>query len=98
MRQSLQELMEQYQNNLYATAFNVCKNAEAVEDVVQDTFIQYHTTRKEFESVQHIQQSQKCESYFLETEQGVSGGLSGTGNRGYSENLGKQCQSKAVTR
>lgn len=54
MRKSLQELMEQYQNNLYAAAFNVCKNAEDAEDVVQDTFIQYHTTRKEFESGQHI--------------------------------------------
>ena len=54
MRKSLQELMEQYQNNLYAAAFNVCKNSEDAEDVVQDTFIQYHTTRKEFESGQHI--------------------------------------------
>lgn len=45
MRQSLQELIERYQNNLYAAAFNICKNAEDAEDVVQDTFIQYHTSK-----------------------------------------------------
>lgn len=54
MRQLLQELIEHYQNNLYAAAFNVCKNPEDAEDVVQDTFIQYHITKKEFESEQHI--------------------------------------------
>ena len=54
MRQLLQELIERYQNNLYAAAFNICKNAEDAEDVVQDTFIQYHTSKKEFESEQHI--------------------------------------------
>lgn len=54
MRQSLQELIEHYQNNLYAAAFNICKNAEDAEDVVQDTFIQYHITKKEFENEQHI--------------------------------------------
>ena len=35
-------------------AFNVCKNAEDAEDVVQDTCIQYHTTKKAFENEQHI--------------------------------------------
>lgn len=54
MRQPVQELMKQYQNNLYAVAFNVCKNAEDAEDVVQDTFIQYYTSKKKFESEQHI--------------------------------------------
>ena len=54
MRQPVHELMKQYQNNLYAVAFNVCKNAEDAEDVVQDTFIQYYTSKKKFESEQHI--------------------------------------------
>lgn len=54
MRQSLQELMEQYQNSLYAAAFSVCRCAEDAEDAVQDTFLQYHISRKEFESEQHI--------------------------------------------
>lgn len=54
MRQSVQELVEKYQNNLFAIAFNICKNKEDAEDVVQDTFIQYHTIKKNFESEQHI--------------------------------------------
>lgn len=54
MRQPIQKLIEQYQNNLYAIAINVCKNAEDAEDVVQDTFIQYYTIKKDFESEQHI--------------------------------------------
>ncbi len=54
MRQSVQELFEKYQNNLYAVAFNVCKNAEDAEDVVQDTFIQYYSFKKQFDNEQHI--------------------------------------------
>lgn len=54
MRQSVQLLMEQYQKSLYAVAFNVCKNAEDAEDVVQDTFIQYHMIKKEFDNEKHI--------------------------------------------
>lgn len=54
MRQPVEELIELYQNNLFAVAFNVCKNAEDAEDVIQDVFIQYHTGRKEFESETHI--------------------------------------------
>lgn len=54
MRQSVKELFEKYQNNLYAAAFNVCKNAEDAKDVVQDTFIQYHLLKKDFDNEQHI--------------------------------------------
>jgi len=54
MRQSVQELAASYQGSLFAAAFNVCKNARDAEDVVQDTFVQYYTTKKEFESEQHI--------------------------------------------
>lgn len=54
MRQTVQELATLYQSNLFAVAFNICKNAQDAEDIVQDTFVQYYTTRKEFESEQHI--------------------------------------------
>lgn len=54
MRQSVQELVALYQNSLFATAFNVCKNAQDAEDVVQDTFVRYYTLKKEFDSEQHI--------------------------------------------
>ena len=54
MRQSVQELFEKYQNNLYAVAFNICKNAEDAKDIVQETFIQYYSLRKEFDNEQQI--------------------------------------------
>lgn len=54
MRQSAQELFETYRDSLYIIAFNVCKNTEDAKDVVQDTFMQYYTGKKEFEDEQHI--------------------------------------------
>lgn len=46
MRQTIQELVERYQNSLYAVAFNVCKNQQDAEDAVQDTFLQYYNSKK----------------------------------------------------
>lgn len=54
MRLPVQKLIEEYQNNLHAVAFNVCKNAADAEDVVQNTFIQYYSTKKDFDNEQHI--------------------------------------------
>ncbi len=54
MKQTVQELVALYQNSLFAAAFNVCKNAQDAEDIVQDTFIQYYTMKKEFDDEQHI--------------------------------------------
>lgn len=54
MRQSLHELAALYQDNLFAVAFNICQNAQDAEDVIQDTFVQYYTTKKEYENEQHI--------------------------------------------
>lgn len=54
MRPQVMDLIEKYKNNLYAVAFNVCKNPEDAEDVVQDTFVQYFSNRKEFETEEHV--------------------------------------------
>ncbi|MDD3361630.1 MAG: sigma-70 family RNA polymerase sigma factor [Hespellia sp.] len=54
MRLQTEELMEKYKDNLFAVAFNICKSQADADDVVQDTFLQYHTTDKQFESEQHI--------------------------------------------
>lgn len=54
MRPSVQELFEKYRDNLYIIAFHVCKDAEDAKDVVQDTFMQYYVTKKEFDNEQHI--------------------------------------------
>lgn len=54
MRRPVQELIKAYQNNLFVAAFQICKSKEDAEDIVQETFIQYHTTKKEYESEEHI--------------------------------------------
>ncbi len=54
MRQPVEQLMRAYQSHLFVAAFNVCKDAEDSKDVVQDTFIQYHTSTKDFTDEQHI--------------------------------------------
>ncbi len=54
MKPHIDTVMEQYKNNLYTVAFNICKNAQDAEDVVQDTFIQYWRQTKDFESEQHL--------------------------------------------
>ncbi|MDE7008265.1 MAG: sigma-70 family RNA polymerase sigma factor [Lachnospiraceae bacterium] len=46
--------MALYQNSLFVAAFNICKNAQDSEDVVQDTFIRYYTIKKDFDNEQHI--------------------------------------------
>lgn len=54
MRESITVLMDKYKNNLFIVAFNVCKNVQDAEDVVQDTFVAYLSLKKEFETEQHI--------------------------------------------
>ena len=54
MRQPVQQLIQLYQNNLFTAAFNICQNQMDAEDAVQETFVQYYTSRKEFENEQHI--------------------------------------------
>lgn len=39
MRQTIQELVERYQNSLYAVAFNVCKNQQDAEDAESEQHI-----------------------------------------------------------
>lgn len=54
MRIDTEILMKKYKDNLFAVAFNICKNPADADDVVQDTFITYHTLNKQFDSEQHI--------------------------------------------
>ena len=56
MKQAVSELMKRYRDNLFAVAFNVCKNAADADDIVQETFIQYYAAKKEFDSEQHIRE------------------------------------------
>lgn len=54
MKQTVEELSVRYRDNLFAEAFNVCKNAADADDIVQETFLQYYVAKKEFDSEEHI--------------------------------------------
>lgn len=54
MKLAIEELVGRYRDNLFAIAFNVCKNAADADDIVQETFLQYHIAKKEFDNEQHI--------------------------------------------
>ena len=54
MKTETSVVVEKYKNRLFSAAFNVCANAADAEDVVQDTFIRYHTTNTQFADEQHI--------------------------------------------
>ena len=54
MRQSLDELVPRYQKDLYRAAFAVCGSHQEAEDAMQDAFLKYAWSRKEFESEEHI--------------------------------------------
>lgn len=54
MRVKTETLIHKYKDNLFAVAFNVCKSADDADDVVQDTFVAYHTGKKDFENEEHI--------------------------------------------
>ena len=54
MRVPVELLIERYKDNLYAAAYNICRSPADSEDVVQETFLQYHFSSKDFESEQHI--------------------------------------------
>ena len=54
MKTETSVVVEKYKDRLFSAAFNVCANAADAEDVVQDTFIRYHTTNTQFADEQHI--------------------------------------------
>ena len=54
MKPPLEAVVKTYQSHLYAAAFAVCKNTQDAEDAVQDTFLQYWSQKKEFETEQHV--------------------------------------------
>ncbi len=54
MREPVEDLIKQHQKHLFAAAFSVCQNASDADDVVQDTFLKYHLSKKEFSSPEHI--------------------------------------------
>ena len=54
MREPVEDLIRQHQKHLFAAAFSICQNTSDADDVVQDTFLKYHLSKKEFSSPEHI--------------------------------------------
>ncbi len=54
MRYSVDEVNERFRQSLFAASFNICKNPEDAEDVVQDVLVEYHLSGKNFESEEHL--------------------------------------------
>lgn len=54
MRLDTEVLVNKYKDNLFRIAFNVCKNTADSEDILQDVFIQYHISQKQYENEEHI--------------------------------------------
>lgn len=54
MRIATEVLMTKYKDAVFAAAFALCKNRSDADDAVQECFIRYHCSQKEFDSEQHI--------------------------------------------
>lgn len=54
MRLELDELARRYQDSVYHAAFSVCRNQQDAEDAMQDTFLAYYRTSRDFDSEEHI--------------------------------------------
>ena len=54
MKLPVENLVRAYQENLFRAAFSICRSPQDAEDVVQETFIQYMRTDRDFESEEHI--------------------------------------------
>ena len=54
MRLPVSKLAEKYQENVFRAAFSVSRNPDDAEDVVQDTFLKYMESGRQFESEEHI--------------------------------------------
>ena len=54
MRLPTQTVIQMYQDNLFRIAFSICQNREDAEDVVQETFLRYHSGAVDFNDEMHI--------------------------------------------
>lgn len=87
MRLPTQTVIQMYQDNLFRIAFSICQNREDAEDVVQETFLRYHSGAVDFNDEMHIRawlirvtinQSKKYASHLLAQEPDIIGRLYGT--------------------
>ncbi len=54
MRLSVEEAFRQYGDRVFSAAFSICRNREDADDVVQDTFLKYHTRKTDYIDEAHL--------------------------------------------
>ena len=54
MRLTTEEAYRRYADRVFAAAFSVCRNQDESDDVVQDTFIRYHTGKYDYTDENHV--------------------------------------------
>ena len=54
MRKPLEQVIGDYQRNIYAAAYSICQNSADANDIVQDTFVQYYRSDREFNDEEHL--------------------------------------------
>ncbi len=54
MRLSVQEAVRLYQDNVFRSAFSICRNRQDAEDISQETFLAYCRDRTEYDSEEHV--------------------------------------------
>lgn len=54
MRLPIETVVEKYKQPLFAAALGVCRNADDADDAVQDAFIKYYQSDKEFDDEKHL--------------------------------------------
>lgn len=55
MRQSIETVARLYAKSIYGAAYNICKNMEDANDIVQEVLLCYHlSSNKKFENEEHL--------------------------------------------
>ena len=54
MNPSLEQVMQQHANSVYAAAYSLLKNKQDAEDVTQETFLKYYARSRAFASPEHL--------------------------------------------
>ena len=55
MKIDTEQVIATYKDRIFAIGLSILKNPDDADDVVQETFLKYHTYKKDFESKEHIQ-------------------------------------------
>lgn len=54
MRLPIETVVNKYKQSLFAAAFGICRNADDADDAVQDAFIKYYQSDKDFADKKHL--------------------------------------------